>query len=239
VLRKVLALGVLVGLGLPLAAQAGRPGASVETLLAEADRHRHPWPSFRVDVRMGEGRSEQRWRVHARENGDARVEGLSEKERGRSVLVLGDDMWLLLPNAKRPVKVSPQQRLMGPASGGDLARTRFREDYAGIGEPVPEAVAGEPCLRMELKARRPAVAHQQATLWVARTGSRPVKAEFRLASGKLARTVTFEAGPAVAGRAVIQAMHLEAPDGSRVTLHFAGWASEPPDEARFALPQLP
>lgn len=214
------------------------PAQAPETLLAEADRHRHPWPSFRVEVRMGEGRTEQRWRVHARENGDARVEGLSDREKGRSVLVLGDDMWLLLPQAKRPVKVSPQQRLMGPASGGDLARTRFREDYLPMGDPVPETVAGEPCLRLDLKARRPAVAHQRASLWVATAGHRPVKAEFRLASGKLARTVWFEPG-AAAGRPVVQAMRLESPEGDRVVLHFSAWSAEPVEAARFTLPVHP
>ena len=209
-----------------------------EALLSEADRHRHPWASFRVDVRLGGGKEEQRWRVHARENGDARVEGLSDKEKGRSVLVLGDDMWLLLPNAKRPVKVSPQHRLLGPASGGDIARTRFREDYAPEGEAVPVDIDGTPCLRLDLRARRPAVTHQRAVLWLATEGHRPVRAEFRLASGKLARTVTFEPGPALSGRPVIQAMRMMSPDGSVAVVRFSNWAPEPVDEARFALPAM-
>lgn len=228
--RCLAALAVTV---LPLVAQAP------EALLADADRHRHPWPSFRVEVRLGEGPGAQVWRVHARENGDARVEGLSEKEKGRSVLVLGDDMWLLLPDAKRPVKVSPRQRLMGPASGGDLARTRFREDYAPAGEATRVDFEGVPALRLELRARRASVTHAKAVLWIAAEGHRPLRADFSLASGKLARTVIFEPGTPVSGRAVIQAMRMTAPDGSAAMLRFSAWSPEPVDEARFTLPKAP
>ncbi len=210
---------------------------SPEELLAAADRHRHPWSAFRVDIRLQVDKASQAWRVHARENGDARVDGLSAKEQGRSVLVLGDDMYLLLPDAKRPVKVSPQQRLLGPASGGDLARSRFSDDYSAVisGE---EVVEGEPCHRLDLQARRPIVAFQKGTLWVAKTGRRPVKAEFRMASGKLARTVVFHEGIPVQGRPVLRAMDVVAPSG-KLELHFEGWAPEPSDPDRFRLPSKP
>lgn len=209
---------------------------SPEELLAAADRHRHPWPSFRVDISLKVGKEAQAWRVHARENGDARVDGLSPKEKGRSVLVLGDDMYLLLPDAKRPVKVSPQQRLLGPASGGDIARSRFSEDYTAVLEGE-DTVEGEACHRLRLQARRPVVAFQKATLWVAKAGRRPVKAEFRMASGKLARTVTFREGALVQGRAVLRAMEVEAP-GGRVELRFEGWSPEAADPDAFKLPSL-
>lgn len=205
-----------------------------EDLLAAADRHRHPWPAFRVDISLKVGKEAQSWRVHARENGDARVDGLSAKEKGRSVLVLGDDMYLLLPDAKRPVKVSPQQRLLGPASGGDIARSRFAEDYTAVldGE---DTVEGESCHRLLLQAKRPLVSFQKATLWVAKAGRRPVKAEFRMASGKLARTVRFREGAPVQGRSVLRAMEVEAPGGS-VELRFEGWSPETPDPESFKLP---
>ncbi len=208
---------------------------SAEELLVSADRHRHPWASFQVEIGLKVSREEQRWRVHSRENGDARVDGVSEKEKGRSVLVLGDEMWLLLPNTKRPVRVSPQQRLLGPASGGDIARTRFQEDYAAE-VSAEETVEGEPCHRLELKARRPAVAFQKATLWVAKAGRRPVKAEFRMASGKLARTVRFREGGAVLGRPVLKSMEVEGA-GGKVELRFDKWSPEASDPARFTLPR--
>ncbi|HJW33632.1 MAG TPA: outer membrane lipoprotein-sorting protein [Holophagaceae bacterium] len=230
----VLVAAGVVSLGAQ-APEAAKPFPGAEELLTAADRHRHPWASFQVEIGLKVTREEQRWRVHSRENGDARVDGLSEKEKGRSVLVLGDDMWLLLPNTKRPVRVSPQQRLLGPASGGDIARTRFQEDYSAevTGE---ETVEGESCHRLELKARRPAVAFQKATLWVAKVGRRPVKAEFRMASGKLARTVRFKEGGVVQGRPVLRSMEVEG-SGGKVELRFEKWAPEGVDPAMFKLPE--
>ena len=177
--------------------------------------------------------------MHTRENGDAWVEGLSEKEKGRSVLVLGDDMWLQLPTARKPVKVSPQQRLMGPASGGDLARTRFREDYEPEGERSMEGVDGVPCHRVPLRARRASVTHPRAVLWLTVEGHRPVKAEFSFASGKKARTVRFEAGDPVLGRPVLRAMVVEGPQGDRTRLAFSAWAPEAERSERFTLEGKP
>ena len=206
---------------LPLLAQSPAPDGA--EILARVDRLRHPWPAFTVELTVKVPKAAQRWKVSARENGDARLDGLSEKEKGRGVLLRGDDMWLLLPGAKRPVKVSPQQRLMGPAAGGDVARTRFREDYV-VREVAEEPLEGRPCWRPELAAKRPSLSARQVVLWVTKEGSLPQKAEFRLASGRLARTAHF--GPPVQahGRPVLSRMELEEAGGAKVELAFGNWS---------------
>jgi len=210
-------LAVVLGLAaLPALAQSG------EEILAKVDRLRHPWPSFTMELTMKAPGLSQTWKVSSRDNGDARLDGLSAKEKGRSVLMLGDQMWLLLPGSKRPVKVTPQQRMMGPAAGGDVARTRFREDYTvqTLGE---EAMEGQACWRLELTARQPSVSARQVLLWVAKEGSLPLKAEFRLASGKLARTARF--GPVVQshGQPVLSHLSIEEPSGAKAELSFDNW----------------
>lgn len=175
-------------------------------------------------------KGEQRWRVWARENGDARLEGLSEKERGRGVMVQGDDMWLIAPGAKRPLKVSPQQRLLGPASAGDLARTRFREDYA-VDALAPEGEGWA----LELRARRPGQSYPKARLHLAREGA-PRSAEFFYASGKVARTVRFQGGATAHGRAVLQAMEIEDPKGGTLRIQFSHWSPGTAPEGMFELP---
>lgn len=201
---------------LPLLAQSG------EEILARVDRLRHPWPAFTVELAMKAPGVVQRWKVSARENGDARLDGLSEKEKGRSILLLGDQMWLLLPGTKRPVKVTPQQRLMGPAAGGDVARTRFREDYA-VQAVAEEPLDGRDCWRLDLGAKRPALSARQVVLWVAKEGVLPLKAEFRLASGRLARTARF--GPPVQahGQPVLSRLEIEETGGGKAELTFANW----------------
>lgn len=215
-------------------AAAAQEGAA---LLEQVDRLRHPWPAYAVEVTLGSGKNLQRWRVRARENGDARVEGLSEREQGRVVLLLEDRMWLLLPTAKRPVPVTPQQRLLGPASGGDLARTRFAEDYE-VAAQAPDVREGKPCQRLELKARRPSVSWRTAHLWVAEDG-RPLEGAFFLASGRLARTVVFEAPVTVAGARVVPGLRMQEPGGAETWMRFAQWAPGRQDPELFRLPGDP
>ncbi|MCM2248990.1 MAG: outer membrane lipoprotein-sorting protein [Geothrix sp.] len=220
---------ILLLAALPVLAQRG------EEILARVDRLRHPWPTFTVELTVKDAKASQRWKVSARENGDARLDGLSEKEKGRAVLLRGDQMWLLLPGTKRPVKVTPQQRLMGPAAGGDVARTRFREDYT-VQELAEATLDDRACWRLELVAKRPVLSARQVSLWVAKEGSLPLKAEFRLASGRLARTAHFGPPAEAHGQAVLSGMVLEESNGGRAELAFGHWARGGVAPAAFELP---
>ncbi len=214
---------------LPILAQSG------DEILARVDRLRHPWPSFTMELTLKAADAAQTWKVSARENGDARLDGLSAKEKGRAVLVLGDQMWLLLPGSRRPVKVSPQQRMMGPAAGGDVARTRFREDYQ-VQALAEEPVEGQDCWRLELTASRASLSARRVVLWVIRSSSLPLKAEFRLASGKLARSVTFGPPTQALGQRVLSGMVIEEPSGAKVELLFSKWGRGAVAPATFELP---
>lgn len=206
-------------------------------VLAQVDRYRYPWPAFSVDVELRDGKTRQQWRVLVRENGDARVEGLSDKERGRTVLLLQEEMWLLLPKAKRPVKVSPQQRLLGPAAGGDIARFRFSGDYTLAGEQK-ETLDGNPVRRMDLQATRKTISYRTAVLWTTLEGL-PLKADFHFASGKRARTAHFGEIVTERGARVLSSLRLEEPPDRTVDLLFTHWKPATPDDALFTLPPAP
>ncbi len=208
---------------------------SSDDLLTQVDKLRHPWPTFSVEIELRSEKASQLWKVTARENGDARVEGLSKKEKGRAVLVLGDAMWLLLPGTKRPIKVTPQQRLLGPAAGGDIARTRFAEDYA-VKDKADDLLDGTPCWRLALTAKRPSTSFRTASLWIGKNGTRPLKAEFFLPSGKLARTAIFGAPQTQRGAPVLVRMDLVEPKGAKAELRFDHWAPAVADSKLFELP---
>lgn len=220
-----------VVLGCVLAAQ------DAATLLEKVDRMRHPWPAFSVEVTVKDGKGEQRWRVRTRENGDARVEGLSEKEKARTVLLLGEEMWLLLPHAKRPVKVSPAQRLMGPAAGGDLARARLASDYTIKGMTDAD-LEGQACHRLELEARRPSLSYRKAHLWIARATGFPLKADYFLGSGKHAKTLFFETPTQIGTLPVIPGLRLLEPNGGEAKLSFQRWAPGAQEPNLFSLPKV-
>lgn len=220
---------------LPVLAQS--PAPEGDEILARVDRLRHPWPSFTVELTVKDATAAQRWRVSARENGDARLDGLSDKEKGRSVLMLGDQMWLLLPGSKRPLKVTPQQRMLGPAAGGDVARTRFRQDYL-VQKVAEESLEDRPCWRLELSAKKPSTSARTVHLWVAKDRMVPVKAEFHLASGKLARTARFAPPVQALGQPVLSRMELLEPSGARVELAFSGWSKGEVDAGLFEPPAV-
>lgn len=220
---------ILLFAALPVLAQTG------EEILARVDRLRHPWPAFSVELTVKDAKTAQRWKVSARENGDARLDGLGAKEEGRAVLMLGDQMWLLLPGSKRPVKITPQQRMLGPAAGGDVARARFRQDYT-VQEVTEETLDEHLCWRLELAARKPTVSARTVRLWVAKDRLLPLKAEFRLASGKLARTALFGPPVQVLGQPVLSWMELVEPGGAKAHLAFSGWSKGGVDAEIFELP---
>jgi outer membrane lipoprotein-sorting protein len=219
-------------IALPLFAQT----PNGDDLLMKVDRLRHPWPNFSMELSLKDGKSEQRWKVLARENGDARVEGLSEKEKGRAVLVLGESMWLLLPTAKKPVKISPQQRLMGPASGGDIARSRFRDDYSV--ESTQEVDHNDTQMwELSLRAKRPSVSYRSVKLYVGKADELPKDANFLLASGKAAKKVAFVTGGNANGKAVLLGMDVKDGDGRNATqLRFDHWTPATVDPKYFELP---
>jgi hypothetical protein len=210
-------------------------GQPAEATLRRVDKYRYPWPSFSVDVSLQDGKTQQQWRVLVRENGDARVEGLSEKEQGRVVLMLKEQMWLLLPNAKRPVRVSPQQRLLGPAAGGDVARFRFAGDYT-LANEHEERLDGVLARRLELQATQKSLSYQKAELWLQADGE-PLRSDFFYASGKLARTARFGAIVPERGAQVLSSLDLEEPSGRKVKLTFSHWKPTQTEERLFQLPE--
>ena len=81
------------------------------------------------------------------------VEFMSPREKGRHLLMLGDDMWIYLPDTSRPIRITPLERLSGDASNGDVARTNYAVDYSAVYLRT-EKQGSEQCFVLELKAKR-------------------------------------------------------------------------------------
>ena len=153
-----------------------------------------------------------------------------KREQGRALVLHAG----CPPRQPPPGARYAQQRLLGPASG-DLARTRFAEDYA-VEAATPDAWEGQAATRLELRARRPALSWRTAHLWVAQDG-RPLAGAFFLPSGKQARTVRFEAPVIVNGARLVPGLTLRDSSGQETRLAFDRWAPGPQEPARFALPE--
>ncbi len=216
----------------PAIVAAQTPDAAA--LVAKVDQLRHPWPAFSADLTLkDQGRTSQ-WRLSVASNGDTRLDGLAPKQvLGRAVLMKGEQMWLLTPGSKRAIPVTPQQRLIGSAAGGDLARLRLGEDFRATG--IQEAsLGGKPCWLVTLEAKRASVPYRRAELRVWKAGEIPASASFFFASGKLAQVMTFDPPVEMAGRRVIASLKLGDPDHpDRAAMNLSRWKPGEPNAALF------
>ena len=99
-------------------------------LLRASDRTRNAWASFTTRIKIttvenGKSDEEHLYLVSQKGIDKTYVEFLSPREKGRHLLMLGDDMWVYLPDTSRPVRITPLERLAGDASNGDGARTNY------------------------------------------------------------------------------------------------------------------
>jgi hypothetical protein len=128
---------------------------------------------------------------------------------GRKALTLGEKMWLIVPGAEHPVPITANQRLMGGASFGDVARLRFADDFDAAVRPGTEKVGGRVCRVLDLTARSPKAPFPKVTLWIDAEGETlPRKVLFRLPSGKDAREVTFTKFTKVQGKTAVAEMEI-------------------------------
>lgn len=130
------------------------------------------------------------------------------KNNGRKVLSNGDRMWLLVPGSTNPVPITANQRLLGGASFGDVARLRFSEDFTARATGETETAAGRSCVVLELAAKSPKVSFPRVLLSVDEREKVPCRVRFFLASGKEVRAVTFTKFRQKAGKTVVAEMEV-------------------------------
>jgi len=208
-----------------------------EAILKRADAFRNGWPSYILHVKItnyesGKADEEKLYEVSQKGTEKTYVEFMSPREKGEHLLMLGDDMWVFLPDTSRPVRITPLERLSGDASNGDIARTNYAADYTPVYQRT-EKVGAEECHVLDLTAKRKGATYQRILFWVRVEDARPVKAEFYLTSGKHIKSATFDEYASVSGRNQLRRMTLydEIRHDSHSVLEYSGIAPrELPDK---------
>ncbi|WP_226647837.1 outer membrane lipoprotein-sorting protein [Microbulbifer variabilis] len=184
----------------------------VEDMLAKADFYRLQENSARVVTEVqvyknGELDSMDKYHVYTRPQRKSLVVFKGAGEEGTKMLMLQDNYWMLMPRSRRPIRITPMQKLLGGASVGDVATLTWSEDYQG-------AYAGQEMLqdrlvnRLNLSVKTKGASYQRINLWVDSKDYFPVKAELYLKSGKLAKIAHFISGQRE-GRQVVAEMLLQ------------------------------
>ncbi len=207
---------------------AAVPGIDADALLKRSDTFRNGWPSFTTRVKITNYESdkadeEKLYEVSQKGTDRTYVEFMSPREKGRHLLMLGDDMWIYLPDTSRPVRITPLERLSGDASNGDVARTNYAVDYT----PVylrDEKVGEVNCHLLELTARRKGATYQRILYWLRAEDARPVRAEFYLTSGKHIKSATFDDYAQIGGKMLLRRLTLydEIRHNSHSLLEYSG-----------------
>lgn len=210
------------------AATASSPDPTA--LLRHSDSYRNGWPAYSLRVKItnyeaGKSDEEHLYEVSQKGTDKTYVEFLTPREKGRHLLMLGDDMWIYLPDTSRPVRITPLERLSGDASNGDVARTNYAVDYTAKYARA-EKLGAENCYVLDLTAKRKGATYQRILYWVREEDARPVRAEFYLTSGKHIKSATFDEYASSGGKMLLRRLTLydEIRHNSRSVLEYSGAA---------------
>jgi negative regulator of sigma E activity len=175
------------------AAAAQDPAA----LLRRADRVKEAWPEVALSLRVtttkpGVPPSMGMFAVESKGRDKSRIRFLNPSDAGKAVVQVGDDVWLLLPKTRNPIRVPKSHRLEGGFSAADMSRTRFAEDYDALVERK-DVLDGRSCVVLRLTAKpgkRPS--YPIVRVWIDESDGLYRKAVFLVFSGKTARETTFD-----------------------------------------------
>lgn len=214
---RLAALATLaLGGGLARAVEAeAEANSEAQALLAASDAVRNPPGSFSVQLTLTEFRQGRQTNrsgllVYARpmpDNGQYNnlVRFLAPaRDADKLMLRHGNELWFFDPATKASVRISPQQRLLGQASNGDVMSTNLAREYqarsAGT-ETVRDGQGAERrCVHLRLVANGPHVTYPLADYWVDPENQQPVMARFHTAEGRLLKTAYFRKFQTVLGR---------------------------------------
>lgn len=230
--RLLIALALLAAM--PLRAD------DAAALLAKVDQFRTPLDSFSIDVELTattphDKPESSKFRVYGKGSDRSVVEFLAPAtEKGKVMLMLRDAMWIYMPSASRPIRISPLQRLMGQASNGDVARTTFTVDY--IAKSVADGdFEGHKAFVLDLAAKDNDIAYSRVQLWIDRTTHEPLRADFYVVSGKLIKRALYRDFGVMAGRRVVTGIVIDdlLRTGYRTTMRYSNLTPKENPERMF------
>jgi hypothetical protein len=205
---------LVVALATALASPAAQAAEDPQALLRSADAVRNPQGSFSTEITLNEYRERRLVAtsslvVYAQPSPDSGQYNNLIKftqpvdDAGKLMLRNGIDLWLFDPVSSASIRISPQARLLGQASNGDVMSTVWAKDYAATLTGDANVTDGDgvshPCRALHLVAQRPDVTYQAIDLWLDQASSAPVRAEYRTQDGRLLKTAYFRRFATVLG----------------------------------------
>jgi Outer membrane lipoprotein-sorting protein len=179
---------------------------SARDMIASSDRVRNPEQAFRltdtlVEYVHGQAKDRVVLVVYAREDNES--EQFSNlvryvdppRDLGKIVLENGNNMWFYDPASRTSVRISPQQRLIGQASDGDVLSVNLARDYTAklVGEENLQDAdhKDRACWHLDLAAATPEAVYNRIEYWIERGTYHSIKAKFYSDSGRLLKIAYY------------------------------------------------
>lgn len=177
-----------------------------QAILAASDAVRNPAQPFRVTVTITEYEKGQQVDTSTLVSYSRLLEAGGQfaslvrfvqpaRDAGKLLLKNGNDLWFYDPGTKASVRISPQQRLMGEASNGDVVTVNFARDYRATLVAEETITDGEKktrrAMKLALAAANEDAAYGGIELWVDADSRWPLKARFMADSGRLLKTAYY------------------------------------------------
>lgn len=168
-------------------------------ILEKADRFRLPLTTAKVvteiELYKNDKLDKKRlYHVYMKPGQRSLVLFKSSLELGQKVLMLQEKFWLLMPKSRRPIRITPMQKLLGEASTGDIATMTWSEYYIGAIVSDTENKDGNDSIHLSLESQSSAATYARIELWVDKKDYAPLAADLYVKSGKLAKQATYHIG---------------------------------------------
>jgi hypothetical protein len=188
------------------AAASAHAAPDAQNILAESDAVRNPPKPFAVVVTLLEYRNAKQTdgntlTVLSKADDDSgQYRSLirfvaPQRDLDKLMLKSGNDLWFYDPSSQASIRISPQQRLLGQASNGDVVTVNLAKDYKAELLAEEEITDGERIKRRSYKLGLTAasrdVTYHRVEMWVDAATSRPIKALFYAESGHLLKTAYY------------------------------------------------
>jgi len=191
---------------LPVASIAGTANKTADEIVAASDAVRNPGKPFSLSVslleyREGSLQDKMLLTVYSKadqNSGQYRslirfIEPL--RDENKLMLKDGNNLWFFDPESKSSIRLSPQQRLMGQASNGDVVTVNFHKDYKATmenEETITDADRKQrKCYKLNMMALNETVTYYRIEYWVDTENDQPVKGKFYSESERLLKIAYY------------------------------------------------
>jgi outer membrane lipoprotein-sorting protein len=235
---------------------AADPTPTAAAIVEAADRIRNPQQTFRVSLSLveyvrGAQRDVTGLAVYVkRSEGNAQYKNLADytappRDHGKLVLLSGGNMWFYDPASKASIRISPQQRLTGQASDGDVLTVNLGRDYSAkiLGEEAVQDAdrVARTAWHLDLTASTADAMYARMEYWVEKGTFRPIKARFYSDSGRALKIAYYRRYESQLGaERPTETIIIDAVDVSLVTkIEYSDFRAEDVPDAWFQRDFLP